>query len=44
MGPKEVVYDSPGLVDCAIGLVDSDHHLLIRESEVFLGIKITKLL
>ena len=24
---KKVVSDSPGLVDFAIGLVDSDHHL-----------------
>ena len=38
------VPDSPGLMDFAIGLVDSNHHLPRWASEVFLGIKITKLL
>ena len=39
---KKVVSDSPGLVDFAIGLVDSDHHLPDGQVKFFLGIKITK--
>ena len=38
------VPDSPGLLDFAIGLVDSDHHLPDGQVKFFLGIKITKLL
>ena len=32
---KKVVSDSPGLVDFAIGLVDSDHHLPNRQVKFF---------
>ena len=38
------VPDSPGLLDFAIGLVDSNHHLPDGQVKFFLGIKITKLL
>ena len=40
---KKVVSGSPGVVDFAIGLVDSDLHLPIGQVNFFLGIKITKL-
>ena len=36
---KKVMSDSPGLVDFAIGLVDSDHQLARRTSEVFWELK-----
>ena len=36
--------DSPRLLDFAIGLVDSNHHLPDGQVKFFLGIKITKLL
>ena len=38
------VPDSPGLLDFAIGLVDSNHHLPDGQVKFFLGNKITKLL
>ena len=39
---KKVVSDSPGLVDFAIGLVNSMLNLPDGQAKIFRGIKITK--
>ena len=44
MRAKKVVSDSPGLVDFAIGLVNSVLNLLDGQAKIFWRIKITKVL
>ena len=43
-GAKKVMSDSPGLVDFAIGLVNSVLNLPDRQVKIFRRIKITKVL